>query len=245
MNENLIDRYLLNLLSPEEKIAFEAQLKKDKTLSQEVNEHRELLDDIEGIGRLELKSKLKGIHKELKLDNDKPNSKIRTLFYRVAVAAVSLGVLSVGWWHIQQTPSNAELYSQNFEPFELSLIQRSESESVIRSIESLYIDGKYAQAIPLFQNALKNSTNKSSQMLLGLGISYLETDQPKKAIEQFETIITNKDFNFEDEAEWYLSLTYLKIEDTINAKLHLDNLASDSKRDHHESAQKLLSLLAE
>ncbi len=241
MNETQIDRYLLNLLTPKEKEAFEAQLKTNKILAREVTQHRELLEDIEEIGRIELKSKLKEIHKDFYPYSEKPKTKFRKLLFRVAVAAVFLGVLSIGWWWLQQVPTNTELFSQNFEPFELSLNQRSEGDIIFSKIEDLYFQGKYKQAIPLFEDALNGSNLQSSQVLLGLGISYLQTEQPKKAIIQFDSILVSKDFNFEDEAQWYLGLSYLKLNDIDNAKFHLNLLASDSKRDHYEAAKKLIS----
>ena len=65
MNENQIDRYLLNQMTPDEKEAFETELTKNDALANEVSRQREVIKDIEGIGRLELKSKLKEIHTEL------------------------------------------------------------------------------------------------------------------------------------------------------------------------------------
>lgn len=240
MSENQIDRYLLDLLSPDEREDFETRLKNDDALKNEVNQQRDLIQDVEAIGRLELKSKLQELHKELDLDNAKPKTKFRKIFYRVAVAAVTIGILTFGWFFLENAPTHSELYAQNFEPYELSLTERSGGEDVLRDIEQLYIDGKYSQAIPLLQNHLQESTVKSSQIQLALGIAYLETNQPKEAITQFNSILTKKDFNFEDEAQWYLGLTYLKMDEIENAQLHLNQLAADSSRDHHDEAKKLL-----
>jgi len=243
MNENQIDRYLLNQMTPEERKAFEARMESDQSLAQEVNIQREVLKDIEGIGRIELKSKLKQIHQDLYSNSAQPKSNVRRLFYRVAAAAIFLGVLTFGWWSMQQAPNNAQLFAQNFEPFELSLNHRSQGDISLAKIESVYDEGRYDEAIIMFQEALTDQNIQSSQILLGLGICYLQTNQPKKAIAQFDQILSNKDFNYEDEAQWYLGLTYLKLNDLPNAKKHMNMLASDLSRDHHEAAQELLSQL--
>lgn len=243
MNENLIDRYLLNLLTQEEKQAFEAQLDNDAALKAEMLKQKEVIENIEGIGRLELKSELQEIHKKLNPDTNKSTPITRRLLFRIASAAIFVGLLSTGLWIIQQTPSNSELYSKNFEPFELSLVERSGGAENYAQIQNLYSQGKYTQVIPLFEDALRGKDAKSSQILLGTGISYLETDDPSKAISYFQRILVNKDFNFEDEAQWYLGLTYLKLNDVVKAKSHLKILADDSAKDHHQAAKKLISRL--
>jgi len=243
MNENLIDRYLLNLLTPEEKLSFKAQLEVDPSLKEEMLKQKEIIENIEGIGRLELKSELQKIHKKLNLDSNKSNPNIRRFLFRIASAAIFIGGLSIGWWFLQQTSSNSELFTQHFEPFDLSLVQRSGGEESYAQIESLYVNGNYTQAIPLFQDALRSSKIKSSQILLGLGISYLKTDKPSKAIIHFNNILENKDFNFEDEAQWYLGLSYLKLNHVKKAISHLEVLATDSQRDHHIAAKELISQL--
>ncbi len=240
MNENQIDRYLLNQMTPEERSAFETRLENDQSLTQEVSIQREVLEDIEGIGRIELKSKLKQIHQDLYSSSAQPKTKFRKLFYRVAVAAIFLGVLTFGWWSLQQAPDSTQLYAQNFEPFELSLSQRSDGDISLAKIESAYDAGRYDEAIVMFQEAIKDKATQSSQILLGLGISYLQTDQPQKAITQFDQILANNDFNYEDEAQWYLGLAYLKLNDIPNARKHMNVLTSDLSRDHYEEAQKLL-----
>lgn len=243
MNENLIDRYLLNLLSEEEKKTFEARLKKDETLVEELNQQRTLIEDIEGIGRIKLKEKLKDIHNEVVIQPSKPKTKSKKIFFQIATAAVFIGLITTCWLWSTQSASNSELYAQNFEPYVLSLNQRSEGDIELKNIESLYIDGNYSEAISLFETALNENSLKSSQLLLGLGISYLQTNQPSEAIKQFDIILANKDFNYEDEAQWYLALTHLKLNNIGEARNHLNILTSDSTKDHHEDAKVLIQNL--
>lgn len=243
MNENLIDRYLLNLLNQEEKRAFEEKLKSDKALFNEMSQHKELIDDIEGIGRLEMKEKLQNIHNQLYPKTPNSTQNLRRLYFRIAAAAIFIGVLSIGFWWMQQAPTPADLYAQNFEPFELSLTQRSEEGNEFKQIESLYSKGNFKGAIPLLENVINNNNVKSSQLLMGLGVAYLQTGQPNKAITQFKNILETNDFNFEDEAQWYLGLSYLKLNDIKNAKIYLGVLASDAGKDHHQAAHKILSQL--
>lgn len=243
MNEKLIDLYLLNLLSPEEKASFEQRLEKDESLKKEFLIQKEAIDNIEGFGRMELKSKLKKIHdKEFKNENG-GSSNIRFLISRLAVAVAFIGLISLGWLWFQQSPSTSKLYADNFEAYELSLNQRSGIDDIYNQIETLYANGEFQKVIPLFEETLKKDNNRSSQLLLGLGISNMQTDNPENAIPYFEEILAKKDFNFEDESNWYLGLTYLKINDFSNAKKHFEILASKKEKDHHEQSKYILSKL--
>jgi tetratricopeptide (TPR) repeat protein len=243
MNENQIDRYLLNLLNQEEKEAFEKELEINPALAKEVEQQKSILEDIEGMGRIEMKAKLQKIHKELYGNDHNQKSIFRSLFFKIAAAAVFFGVLSFGWWCLQNNETSATLYTQNFEPFELSLSERSEGDMALNKIENLYLDGKYTEAIPVFQDALNEAGSQNSQLLLGLGISYLQTEQAEKSIPQFLQILMNKDFNYEDEAQWYLGLAYLKLNQIDLAKEHFNVLAADATKDHHQASKTLLSQL--
>ena len=243
MNENRIDQYLLNLLSPEEKSSFEKQLQEDENLMKEFLLHKETFETIEGIGRVELKSRLKKIHSEEVENQNGESSNIRSLISKFAIAASFVGLIAFGWWWMQQPLTPADLYSQNFEPFELTLNQRSGSEKLYDDIETAYAKGDFENAIALFKTSLEKQDKRSSQLLLGLGISYMEGENPQNAIPYFNEIIDNKDFNFEDESHWYLGLAYLKMNDIPNAKVHFEILASDPSKDHHEQSVDIVSNL--
>lgn len=241
MNENLIDQYLLNNLSREERIAFELQLTKDKGLANEFNLQKNVLSDIEGLGRIDLKNKLQRMHSELNFDTQKHPTKVRNMIFRIAAAAVFIGVLAASWMWIQTDYSSDDLYAQHFSPYEISVAQRSEGSTNLMQIQNLYDNGDYNAAIPLFEKVINSSDPIPSQMQLGLGISLLETNNCPKAIEQFQNILLKNDFNYEDEAAWYLSLAYLRSNKLDKAIEHLSTLASDAQRDHHLEAKKLLS----
>jgi hypothetical protein len=242
MNEHQIDNYLLNLLSPEEKKAFESQLESDDSLREKVMLQQTAMKSIEGLGRIELKSKLQQIHQEVR-DENNSGSNLRFLIYKFSAAAAFIGLILFSWLWINQSPSSLDLYAKNFEIYELNLNQRSGDNDTYTSLEKLYSNENYSEAIPLFQEILNNSSSKSSEIYLGLGISFLKIDQPTKAIVQFEEILKNKDFNFEDEARWYLGLAYLKLDDVPNAKNYFSILGSDSNNDHHKEAISILSQL--
>ena len=241
MNENLIERYLLNLLSEDEKQSFEERLKTDKTLAQEVSTQKEIIENVEGIGRLELKSQLKTIHSQLYPKQSSSKGITSRFILRFAAAAIFIGVLFGAWWMMQQGPTNEQLFSENFEPYALSLNQRSDSEEVFYKIENLYHAKNYEELIPLLEGVLDQSEQKSSQLQLGLGIAYMQSGKSQEAINQFKTIIAKNDFNFEDEARWYLALANLKSGNIDDAKEALKVLASESNRDHHDEAKSILS----
>jgi len=243
MNESNIDRYLLNLLTSEEKIQFEKRLTENQEFARDFAIQKQVIEDIEGMGRLDLKARLKEIHTEVIETTPSKTTNIKSLIIRIASAAVFIGMMVFAYVFMQKKPTNTEIYAQHYEPYELSLSSRSADSNSKDSAEKLYTEGAYSQAIPIFQDILSTENPSSSPILMGLGIAFMETGQTEKAIQQFEQIITNEDFNYEDEALWYLSLAYIKKDDLVNAKAKLEILATDKARDHHEEALKILKSL--
>ncbi len=104
-----IERYLSGEMALEEKQAFEALLRSDARLTQQVQEHKQLLVSMRQFGkRQELKQKLQNIHTEMEAENIKASPQGWKVFWNkhmqtISVAA-SVSLLSVfgTLWSIQQ-----------------------------------------------------------------------------------------------------------------------------------------------
>src|SRR5450432_757953 len=98
------------------------------------------------------------------------------------------------------------LYSKYYHPFHLQITRGASEKSAIRDA---YAKGKMDSVISKF-NAL---SEPAEEEYLLTGIAFLEKNQPEKAIETFQMLISkNKnaksDF-FEEDAEYYLAMSYL------------------------------------
>ena len=87
----------------------------------------------------------------------------------------------------------------------------------------------------------KQEDNLSSDLILAIGISYMEIGQPYKAIYQFERIIVNGDISFSDTALWYKALALLRAEEYGSCNLILTQLSKNEDSDYIKESQVLLT----
>ena len=64
----------------------------------------------------------------------------------------------------------------------------------------------------------------------------METGNLNGALKSFDEVLASGDFTFENDAQWYKALTYLKQGDAEKAKQALQPLISDQEADYHEEA---------
>ena len=228
-------------LNKEDANAIRQRMQTDTQLAEAVKLRREMIYGVEAFGRKALKEQLKGIHEEV-IHQPAPTAKRRPLFpILAAVAAVLLLLLMLPWLIDGDAQSPDELYAAYFEHHLISLAQRDAVDPNLLTLEKLYNDKNYQDALDLFETYLNGSI--ASNLLLGAGISYLETGQPEKARPLFNQIIDSKDFNYADQARWYGALAALKLNDATSAKSFLQPLVEDKSADHHEEAMELLRKL--
>ncbi len=241
-DDKQIDDFILGLLSEHEEQSFRQDLKTNMELAAQVDLRREMINGIEAFGRKAFKEELIEIHKEV-IDNRQEKGKRRSLFPYIAAAA-SVLILIVALFYLMdgngaQSPN--AIVDRFFEISDISIAQRDNGDEKLLTLEKLFNDKKYRDALPLFEEQL--NINPTSNLLLGAGIAYLKLDQAQKALSYFEQITAKKDFNFENEVSWYSALAYLKLEDIVSAKKALQALVEDKQADHHEDATKLLEIL--
>jgi tetratricopeptide (TPR) repeat protein len=102
-----------------------------------------------------------------------------------------------------------------------------------------YTAGRYEESIPLFQSLLTKGQDES--VLFYLGNAFLSVDRPQQAENTFKTYLASYQ-EFEAEAEWYLSLSYLKQKKIQEARQLLTDIAAKNN-DYNDKAKDLLSKL--
>lgn len=242
-----IDRYLDGTLEVAELEAFEKALEEDAQLSREVEIQRELRRGIRSKGNDLLKDRLRKIHAE-EITDAQPVSesaspkKGRLIPMRWpmlgAVAAVLL--LIAVFVLFPGKPEPEQLFAQNYEPYEISLVQRGDDADALAKADEDYRSGNYQAAILSLESLLQNQP-ANAKLHLVLGICYLETDQLPQAREHFELALNNS--LYQDKAQWYLALTYLKQGQIEEARNYLDPLSQDQNSTYRERAQDLLGKL--
>jgi len=223
----LISDYLEGGLSAETRKAFEEEMGRDEFLRREVELHRGIDAALSESDVLQLRGKLKSIHrdvthpaKETRILRLKPRQAV------YAVAAVALLLVASAWlFQILNTPSLStdDLYAMYYQPDDAVMIMRSGSEGQDQGLlmEALkkYEEQDYEGALQLFK---KDNSNVMVHFYSGL--AYMEIERFNEAINSFQTILDDNENLFVEQAQWYQGLCYLKTGRTDRAREALNSL---------------------
>lgn len=240
-----MDQFLMGRLTQEYKNKFDQALSSDQALRLRFKELSTLVQGIDAFHAHDLKARLKKIHQD-NFDQSKLKvaAKRRSLLpWMAAAATIALLLVAVMWMNNNSGMSSDKLFASNFEPYELSMSQRSDNGNTrLIELEQLYKNGQYEEAVPIFESLISQN-EQDIHLKLGAGIAELALDRPKAALAYFEAIIQSGDFLFEDHAVWYSALAYLKMEKQEEAQRFLQKLSTDTEADHHQEAIELLEQL--
>ena len=244
-----IDRYLDGELSGEELRWFERELESNHDLAEEVNLHREVHQAIREKDVLDLREQLDTIHVALEPEHERVLARkvLQSKYTRIVAATVAV-LIAAGFLvnNLLNGPADSDkLFTKYYERPDLSVTVRSDNTVVDKAFHeaiSMFNDERYAEALPLFEKViLLDERNMKAHM--GAGISQMETDKPGKAENSFMTVINHNDNLYVDQAEWYLGLCYLKVNNEAMAKVQFDKIASGDYDFKKEEAGKILKKL--
>jgi len=163
---------------------------------------------------------------------------LRTLF----PLGIAASLLVAAFWFVLQKPDPSQLAYAAFDPLPVAGSntgtrgETTSSADAQKRALAYYESGDYEQALHAF-SALED---KSPELALYHGISYLGGKQPGKAANQLERIAdqVQPDSDLARAATWYLALSYLADGQVDAAKLKLDELAQ-SPGDYQREASRL------
>lgn len=241
MNDiDLIEHYLDGSLSDTDRLAFEERLKLEDELRAQVEEMKVIR---EGIVRASRKEVLKSL-KELEATLPEVEAPIiplwRTTWLQVAAGISLLALCVYLLWPRTQEP--AQLFAEYFEPYPNIIMPTVrgvvENDSTVKAqAYRAYDQQNYAEAIRLFEAVQQ----KDEGVLLYLGNSYLANGQPEKALPLFEKVLNNYDV-FDEQAEWYVAVSYLKLEEREKAREALQKVVA-RESSYKSKAQLILEKL--
>ncbi len=209
-----IERYLNNTLPEDEFINFEKEIAEHPALAEEVEKHRTLHTILSDTDTLIFKEKLGNISARIK--EEEKARKSRLIFWKIAASiAVILGLGSFFWYANTSTHNkNQELYLAYYQPFLTEDVTRGDSDATLQHIMQHYANKHYDSVINGLQGY--NNLAKQKRLQLYLGISYLSTNQEKKALSLFQNIQDSSTYH--EIALWYQALTYLKLNQSKKTK---------------------------
>jgi tetratricopeptide (TPR) repeat protein len=231
---DIVDRYLEGSLSEQERTAFEERLLQDEKLQQQVDDMKLIRAGIIHASRKAALQNLKTLENTLPLVEVKV-IRFWTNTWLQAAAALLIGLLAYTFW--PSSVNEQELFATHFEVYPNIIMPTVrgvvENDSTVKAQAfRAYDQQDYVLAIQLFEKL----SVQDEAVLLYLGNSYLASGQPEKALLLFERVLNNYDV-FDEQAEWYVAVTYLKLEEREKAREALQKVVA------RESSYKAKALL--
>ena len=232
---DLIDRYLRNELSGTEKATFEQKVADYPDFRQEVEDMRISQEVIRSYA---MREEIKSIRKAMLEENQSNTSTAAQpfRFYAVRIAA-SVLLLIVALAAFQYASlSGDKLYAEK------SLVYQTETSRGAQA------EGEEAQAFTYYQQEdyqryLENYeqwTSPSTKATFLAGNAYLQSADTRKAIAAFQAVLEKNarsdQKQFQDDAEYYLSLALVKNEDYAQALSILESIADNPAHKYHNMA---------
>lgn len=237
MSEKLV-LYLDGELSGAEQTELEQQLATDSSLQDEFNRLKSTREAVRLYG---MQQKVSGIHRQIMEELQSPVNKINPAkvgsagrFIRNSMAiAASLLLLIVGYMAYNFfTLSPDKIFNSKYQSYELGTV-RSDS-ATETSVEKTYRAKEYTEVSRIYE-AGEDKTQKGKFLA---GISFLELNNAPKAIHCFnEMIAANKQASasvMNDEAEYYLALSYIRNRDYDFALVLLNKIHNDPGHLYHD-----------
>lgn len=227
-----IEGYIYNELSDEQIISFEAELAANKDLLAEINLIRSVDLAINENDVMQLRSSIQNIAGQIASEKQTERSfagyfKARKIIY-AAVAASLIIMLSISGL-LSRHASQDELYQKFYTTYPTTGINRSAGMITDNTLtEALQkIDNQdYTTAISLLQEVIDRDQNNMVGHFYA-GVSLQETGKYKSAIDQYQTVMINKDNLFVEQANWYIGLCYLQTNENKKAYNQFKKIAKN------------------
>jgi hypothetical protein len=221
-NDELLMRYLDGELSEEEHGQFELEMQNNTELNDRV---RNLRIAIEAVRQAGTDEKIRGLHGKMMrtaLNDEKADRPVRKII-RITMgiaASIVLLVAALGIYTYQL--SSEKTFDDHFLNYS-SFTSRGSEASII---PELFRKGNYQQVI----NEARSATVSSSDKIM-LAISYLNLNQASSALPLLTEL--KKDERFQQDAEYYLGMAYLKNNEPGLALDELKKIHNNPKHSYH------------
>ena len=240
--EKLIDEELRRGATDAELQAMKEKLS-NQISEKEFDQHIDVSRAIELYGNELLRKELKIIHKK-HFGSSTASRSCRKTVKRLGILLAIALLFGMGYLLLEKTnphKTSDQLFAEYYEPFNYSNTTRNAQQQSPFGLGILYQEKKYHEVINQFETHFKQNDNLGSDLLLAVGIAYTETNQPYKAVYQFDRIIDNGDFNYSDTALWYKALALLKANEINDCERVLNQLVEDNSSEYVTKSRSLLS----
>jgi tetratricopeptide (TPR) repeat protein len=217
-----IERWLDGDLSAEEKAAFEARMESDPEFRQAVALRQDMASVVDGqLKREAFQAQLESVGSKY---FDTPSPRRPYAWIILLLAVVTALVL---WWSglfSPQSPQN--LFQEYHQPPPIAWVSQGTQETLRSQAQTAFNQGDYSLALSHIDRLLtQNPTNPEYQWYRG--ICLLETGDLESALAIFSALAEGNTL-LRPDAQWYLALTYLKMEHLEQCQEVLQEIPEES-----------------
>lgn len=226
----LIEGYLDNQLSKEQRIILEQLINTDPEFSKKVEHVRGL---IAGIREAALIERMKVWHRNLDSDSKFSMPARNNLFSKYLVAASILLLFGVGaWWLLRPSPAE-QLFTQFYHPDPgLATVMAESNQYEFEKAMVEYKMGNYSIALQAWKDQLEQAP-ESDTLQFFVGNALLAMNKKAESIPHLEYVAKLPSSAFQKDACWYLGLVLLSERRTEDAQYYI-------QQSNHELTPSLL-----
>ncbi len=252
---DLLKRYVTGQMQEAERTAFEQRLKADTSFAEEVAAWATIQKGIQAEGDRRLSEELHALGKKLMQENapERTATTVNAASGRVfhlprwvyAAAAVFL-LLLIAWPVYRSLQPSAPTYAYNsksvFEQHFRAAPPPEVRDAEVAPWQKAYQNKQYDVAVAALEKLLADPNyGRRSEAQLYLGISHLAAGRGRQALDALQKV--SPDSYDWDEAQWYSALAYVIVDDVVQAKQILHNIAAQPGNPRQKEAQQLLESL--
>ncbi|MBK8952927.1 MAG: hypothetical protein IPM85_12230 [Chitinophagaceae bacterium] len=233
-DDELLVRYIDGELDKEAQVKVEERLATDTVFN---NSYEGLLISKEAVRQYGLKQKVSVIHKQMMQEQMAPVRQIGSgkKFLRYSLSIAATLVLLAGSLMLYNffTLSADKVFNLKYQSYNLATARSNETKE--SHIVKAYREKNFLEVTKLFDAG----TDKSNEAIFLAGIAALEVNNNAKAINNFRMVLAAnqqlKQKLFNDEAEYYLALTYIRNADYDFALELLYKIRVDQNHSYNKS----------
>jgi tetratricopeptide (TPR) repeat protein len=245
--ENCLDELLSKTLSEEKaKEILSSNGVEDPAAM--IRQHREAVATVQRYKVLQQVQQVHNAYVQQRKQNEpvvQPSSakvvRMQAVKWTMRVAAVLVVAAGIGLGYMYSTNDGEKLYGELYSPYNV-VIERASQDDPSNKIVSLYETKDNRGVIAIFEQ----QTSSTIREQFFAAMAYNELGEYNKSSGVFENILAkNKEKSsrlYNDEAEYYLGLTYLKQKKYTNAYTLLKTIKDDPNHTYHQSISKWLLL---
>lgn len=237
-----IEQYLANEMAPSERNAFIKELSSNPELAEELMLSQSVDSALKRDDIIDLRQKLLVTIRAGKAVKEVPVVRMytRKWWYAAASLLVLCAVAATLYLQPAHNFSNDSLFSEYYSSE--NIIDQTRSDQNIVEAVIKFQQKDFTKASELFKSIL-DKDNSNIAVWFYYGISNIETQNYKNAIQAFNTIIKQNDNLYIEHAEWFLGLCYLKNNQKDKAIDQFVVVASNPDNFHRQEAKNILEKL--